>query len=235
VVRRIYDSRNNVFHEAALNETDIAIKTQWAVWMLSDVLEHRLGMTPRRRAETGNCFHAGAGAVIGLSETGATPFWRPSFNVSDKRRLSDTWAVIAVAQVRFKRTAMIKILAVMCSLSLAACQKRALYPPRQVGAPTIFYSRSTGAVRVDQISGNTKSPFIARQLHVRLVSRSDVRKFVPLILRRTVIHEAIVHDESDGLRFVLRDVIVTGKKYDLAVPSVDRIKRWESYPAFSKL
>jgi len=56
VVKRIYDSRNNVFHEAALNETDIAMKTQWTIWMLSDVLEHRLGMTPRRRAETGNCF-----------------------------------------------------------------------------------------------------------------------------------------------------------------------------------
>ena len=105
---------------------------------------------------------------------------------------------------------MIKILAVMCFLSLAACQKRAPNPPA-VGAPTIFYSRSTGAVRVDQIGGNTMSPFMARQLHIRLVSRSDVRKFVPLILRRTVIHEAIVHDESDGLEFVLRDVIVTGK------------------------
>ena len=32
-----------------------------------------------------------------------------------------------------------------------------------------------------------------------------------LMLRRTVIHEAIVHDESDGLEFVLRDVTVTGK------------------------
>ncbi len=56
VVSQIYDSRKNVFHEASLQESDIDTKTQWTIWMLCDVLEHRLGMTPRRRAETGNCF-----------------------------------------------------------------------------------------------------------------------------------------------------------------------------------
>lgn len=56
VVQRIYDSRKNIFHEASLQESDIDTKTQWTIWMLCDTLEHRLGMTPRRRAETGNCF-----------------------------------------------------------------------------------------------------------------------------------------------------------------------------------
>jgi len=125
----------------------------------------------------------------------------------------------------FKAIGLATILALLLSSSLLSCGQAAvnqaprghkIVTPRPgdkaAELPATFASSKTGVVAIKEVFGNTPDPFSAKRLTITLLHSSDANTFVRLMNARSTLHRVILSSPRDGMRFVLRDVTIIGKR-----------------------